>query len=185
MPERWILKGQKGTALVIALLVMITATVVAIGVNFSTTTEVAISRNQRQYTADFFRADGGLELVKTYFLENFCFPSNLDEEKNVGQDLLDEGRDNSPFVDLGLDNVIYFLYWTLMEGTNGQSIGKIVMKLKVTQLNGNRLDMVQAAIEGMGKAFLLPLDVIIGLFLYPNKKQRLFNYISGTIVLKA
>jgi hypothetical protein len=103
MPERWILKDQKGTALVIALLVMITATVVAIGVNFSTTTEVAISGNQRQYTADFFRADGGLELVKTYFLENFCFPSNLDEEKNVGQDLLDEGRDNSPFVDLGLD----------------------------------------------------------------------------------
>jgi Tfp pilus assembly protein PilX len=97
------LTNQKGTALVIALLVMVTATVVAICANFTSTTELAISGNQRRYNADFFRADGGLELVKSYFLDNFAFPSTVGEEKNVGQDLVDEGHDNTPFVNLGLD----------------------------------------------------------------------------------
>lgn len=89
-----------------------------------------------------------------------------------------------PFVDFGLDNVIYFLYWTFMEGTNGQSIGKMVMKIKVTQLNGEPTDIVHAAIESLGKAFLFPLDLIVGWILYPMKKQRLFNHLSETIIVR-
>lgn len=90
-----------------------------------------------------------------------------------------------PFVDFGLDNLIYFLYWTIMEGAYGQSIGKMIIKIKVTQLNGKPMDVVQALIESLGKAFLLPIDCIIGWILHPTKKQRLFNYISETITVKA
>ncbi|MCW4021289.1 MAG: RDD family protein [Candidatus Bathyarchaeota archaeon] len=90
-----------------------------------------------------------------------------------------------PFVDFGLDNIIYFLYWLIMEGTYGQSIGKMALKLKVTRLNGEPLDMGLAAVESIGKAFLLPIDCIIGWILYAGKNQRLFNYISETIVVKA
>ena len=89
-----------------------------------------------------------------------------------------------PFVDFGLDNLIYFLYWTVMEGTYGQSLGKMVLKLKVTRVNGERIDMSYAAIESVGKAFLLPIDCIIGWILYSSKNQRLFNYISDTKVVK-
>ena len=89
-----------------------------------------------------------------------------------------------PFVDFGLDNVIYFLYWTIMEGSGGRSIGKMIMKTKVMQLNGKPTDIVHAAIQSIGKAFLLPIDCIIGWLLYPNKNQRLFNYISETIVAR-
>jgi uncharacterized RDD family membrane protein YckC len=89
-----------------------------------------------------------------------------------------------PFVHLGLDNIIYFLYWALMEGINGQSVGKMAMKIRVTALNGEPTDLVHAAIQSLGKAFLLPLDCIIGLILYPTKRQRLFNYISETLVVK-
>lgn len=89
-----------------------------------------------------------------------------------------------PFVDLGLDNVIHFLYWTFLEGVGGQSIGKTFMRIKVTQLNGEPTDIVHAAIQSLGKAFLLPPDCIIGWILYPAKKQRLFNYISETIVIR-
>ena len=89
-----------------------------------------------------------------------------------------------PFVDIGLDNVIFFLYWTLMHGKNGQSIGKSVMRIKVMQLNDKPVDLSHAAIESLGKAFLLPLDCIIGWLLYPKKKQRLFNYISETIIVR-
>ncbi len=89
-----------------------------------------------------------------------------------------------PFVDIGMDNVIFFLYWTFMDGISGQSIGKSVMRIKVTQLNDKPADLAHAAIESLGKAFLLPLDCIVGWFLYPRKKQRLFNYISETIIVR-
>ena len=89
-----------------------------------------------------------------------------------------------PFIDLGFDNIPYFLYWTVTEGIYGQSLGKMMMKLKITRLNGGHVNIGQAAVESIGKAFLLPLDCLIGWILYSNKKQRLFNYISETIVVK-
>jgi len=87
-----------------------------------------------------------------------------------------------PFVDFGVKNFIHFLYWMVMEGYYGQSIGKMVMKIKVTRLNGQPIDIGQAAIESIGKAFLLPIDCIIGWVMFPSKKQRLFNHLSNTIV---
>jgi uncharacterized RDD family membrane protein YckC len=88
-----------------------------------------------------------------------------------------------PFFNFGVGGLIYFLYWTLMEGTYGQSLGKMIMHLKVTRLDGSRIGMDSAAVESLGKAFLLPLDLIVGWILYPNKRQRLFNNLSGTIVV--
>ncbi len=89
-----------------------------------------------------------------------------------------------PFAEFGLSNVIYFLYWTFMEGTYGKSIGKMAMRLKVTRLNGQPIDLGYAALESLGKAFLLPLDCIVGLLIHSNRNQRLFNFISETIVVK-
>jgi uncharacterized RDD family membrane protein YckC len=90
-----------------------------------------------------------------------------------------------PFIDFGLDNVIYFLYWMFMEGIYGQSIGKMIMRLTVTRLNGEPVSMVQSAIESIGKAFLLPIDCIIGWILYPRQRQRLFNFLSETMVVRS
>ncbi len=89
-----------------------------------------------------------------------------------------------PFVDFGFRNVIYFVYWFFMEQTYGQSLGKMVMKIEVTDLDGGRLDMNQAAIQALGKAFLLPLDLILGWVMYPSSQQRLFNNLSKTVVVK-
>jgi len=90
-----------------------------------------------------------------------------------------------PFVDFGLSNVVYFLYWMFMEGLYGQSFGKMIMRLQVTRLDGEPANMVQAVIESVGKAFLLPIDCIVGWILYTKNRQRLFNYLSETIVMKA
>jgi uncharacterized RDD family membrane protein YckC len=82
------------------------------------------------------------------------------------------------------NGIILFLYWMLMEGSSGQSIGKMVMRLKIVYVDGTPVNMGNAAVESVGKAFLLPLDCIIGWILYPRNRQRLFNYISRTIVVK-
>ena len=89
-----------------------------------------------------------------------------------------------PFVDFGFRNIIYFVYWFFMEQTYGQSLGKMAMKIEVTDLDGGRLEINQTTIQALGKAFLLPLDLILGWILYSSTQQRLFNNLSETVVLK-
>ena len=88
------------------------------------------------------------------------------------------------FVNLGSDDAIaLFVYWTLMEGYRGQSLGKMALNLKVTDMRGDEIDFPRAAIESFGKAFLLPLDCLIGWIAMPGSGQRLFNRLSETIVV--
>ena len=87
-----------------------------------------------------------------------------------------------PFFNAG--SVLYFLYWMFMEGMYGQSLGKMIMQIKVVRLDGGKIGISMAALESLGKAFLLPLDCILGWILYPKSRQRAFNYLSQTIVIK-
>lgn len=89
-----------------------------------------------------------------------------------------------PFFNLNLNGVALFLYWTFMESIYGQSFGKMVMRIRITRLNGSPVGLGNAALESVGKAFLLPLDLLLGWFLYPKRRQRIFNYISETIVTR-
>jgi uncharacterized RDD family membrane protein YckC len=86
--------------------------------------------------------------------------------------------------DFGLSTLITFLYWTVLEGYKGQSIGKMIFNIKMTGEKGEKIDYTKAAIESFGKAFLLPIDVIIGVIARPNEKLRAFNILSHTIVIK-
>jgi uncharacterized RDD family membrane protein YckC len=89
-----------------------------------------------------------------------------------------------PFFNFNIGGVLYFLYWLFTDGLYGQSVGKWVMRIKITRLDGSQIGMGNAALESLGKAFLLPLDCILGWILYPRRRQRIFNYISETIVIK-
>lgn len=86
----------------------------------------------------------------------------------------------------GFQTLFFFLYWTVMEGFQGrgQSIGKMVMNLKVINRDGSKIRYSAAAIESAGKAFLLPLDCLIGWFGMPGSKLRMFNRLSNTVVIK-
>ncbi|MEM2081230.1 MAG: RDD family protein [Candidatus Bathyarchaeia archaeon] len=87
-----------------------------------------------------------------------------------------------PFFNAG--SILYFLYWMFMEGIYGQSLGKMIMQIKVVRLDGDEIGFGNAALESAGKAFLLPIDCILGWVLYPKSRQRAFNYLSQTIVVK-
>jgi uncharacterized RDD family membrane protein YckC len=60
----------------------------------------------------------------------------------------------------------------------------MIMHIKVTTLDGKPAGPGRAAIESVGKAYLLPIDLILGWILHPAKMQRIFNYLSGTIVIR-
>ena len=83
-----------------------------------------------------------------------------------------------------ISSLAFFSYWTYFESTSGQSIGKRLLKIKTIDLSGNRIDIKSAAIESFGKSFLLPIDVILGWIFANKKRQRIFNRISNTIVIK-
>jgi len=82
-----------------------------------------------------------------------------------------------PFVTLGL----LYLYSTLLEGFNGQTLGKRVVGLKVIRLDGKNLDYEHSAVRNFGKTFLLPLDLLIGL--RHEKFIRYFDKFAGTSVI--
>ena len=72
-----------------------------------------------------------------------------------------------------------------MEGLFGQSFGKMVIGLKVICIDGGSIGLGSAALESLGKAFLLPLDCLLGWILYPLRRQRIFNHLSKTIVVRS
>jgi uncharacterized RDD family membrane protein YckC len=89
-----------------------------------------------------------------------------------------------PFRVLHLKSLVFFVYWTFMDYLYGQSIGKMVMGLRLVDIDGGRIDLTQAAVESFGKAFLLPLDLVAGLLLHPWRSQRLSSHLSGTVVVR-
>ena len=80
---------------------------------------------------------------------------------------------------------LLWLYSTLLEGFNGQSLGKRVMGLKVVRTDGKKMSYDHAAIRNFGKILpLLPFDLIIGIWRIPDKTfMRYFDKFAGTTVI--
>lgn len=81
-------------------------------------------------------------------------------------------------------SLVFFVYWLILESNIGQSIGKMALHLKITDLKGEKADIKSIAISSFGKAFLLPIDVIIGRLFTNKNRQRIFNRLGKTIVIK-
>jgi uncharacterized RDD family membrane protein YckC len=86
-----------------------------------------------------------------------------------------------------LSFAFYIAYYTYLEGTKGQTIGKMITKIKVVGEDGKPIDMNQAFKRNI-------LRVIDGLFIYligailiwrSDKQQRLGDRVARTVVIKA
>jgi hypothetical protein len=78
-----------------------------------------------------------------------------------------------------------FLYWTMSEWYFGRSIGQLLLNLRLVDLKGKGVTLMDAAIQSVGKSLLLPFDCLIGWIYEPARRmrQRLFNKLSNTIVI--
>jgi uncharacterized RDD family membrane protein YckC len=81
-------------------------------------------------------------------------------------------------------SLVFMGYWIYFESTTGQSLGKMALKIKTTDLNGGKADIRNVAIQSFGKAFLLPVDLILGWIFTNDKRQRIFSRAGNTIVIK-
>ena len=87
---------------------------------------------------------------------------------------------------ISLFGIPLFLYWGVTEGLWGHSIGKKLLGIKVVDLDGNRIGLLKGLVESFGKSFILLIDLLVSVFLYDgqDKRQRLFNYLSRTVVIR-
>ena len=83
-----------------------------------------------------------------------------------------------------ITSLVFFGYWTYFEYTRGQSIGKMVMRIKTTDLYGNKPSLKSVMLGSFGKSFLLVIDIILGWIFTDDKRQRIFNRAGNTIVIK-
>jgi uncharacterized RDD family membrane protein YckC len=83
-----------------------------------------------------------------------------------------------------ITSLVFFGYWTYFEYTRGQSIGKMVMRIKTTDLYGNKPSLKGVMLGSFGKSFLLVIDIILGWIFTDEKRQRIFNRAGNTIVIK-
>jgi len=79
---------------------------------------------------------------------------------------------------------LLWLYSTLLEGFNGQSIGKRVIGLKVVRTDGKKMSYDHAAVRNFGKVLpLLPFDLIYGWRIKNSAFMRYFDKFAGTTVI--
>ena len=81
-------------------------------------------------------------------------------------------------------SILFFVYWTVLEYKTGQTIGKKILNLKVTNIYGNNPSLKGVMIGSFGKSFLLPIDIVLGWILTNEKRQRVFNKLGDTLVVK-
>lgn len=79
---------------------------------------------------------------------------------------------------------LLWLYWTLLEGFNGQSLGKRVIGLKVVRTDGKKMSYDHAAVRNFGKLLpLLPFDLLFGWRIKNQAFMRYFDKFAGTTVI--
>jgi len=81
-------------------------------------------------------------------------------------------------------SLVFLGYWIILEYKTGQSIGKMALQLKITNLRGEKANLKEIVISSFGKSFLLPIDILLGWIFTNKKRQRIFNKIGNTIIIK-
>lgn len=79
---------------------------------------------------------------------------------------------------------ILWIYWTIFEGYRGQSIGKIVMGIRIIKTDGSIPQILDTAILSLGKTLLLPIDLIVGVILRITKKGYWIRFTEAYVRVK-
>lgn len=81
--------------------------------------------------------------------------------------------------------MVSYLIFTILEGYKGQTLGKYAVRIRVVKETGERLRFLEVAVRNIGKVFLLPIDLAIGLFYFKKGYIKFFDYYVNAKVIKA
>ncbi len=78
---------------------------------------------------------------------------------------------------------VAWLMFTVLEGYKGETLGKYLLGLRVVKMDGRKLGFADAAVRNIGKVFLLPIDLLLGLRYHKLGHIRFFgHYTNSTVV---
>lgn len=83
--------------------------------------------------------------------------------------------------------LIPIAYYTYLEGTSGQTIGKKIMKIKVIKANGSPCDLVSAFLRSILRVVDSLVIGLVGIIVISvtAKRQRVGDIVANTIVVRA
>ncbi|HWG90646.1 MAG TPA: RDD family protein [Candidatus Thermoplasmatota archaeon] len=81
----------------------------------------------------------------------------------------------------GFTGFLYF--WLLTAFADGRTLGKMATRLETVTELGGPPTVGQAALDAAGKAYLLIPDLLIGLFVGRERRQRLTQKMTGLAVV--
>jgi uncharacterized RDD family membrane protein YckC len=86
--------------------------------------------------------------------------------------------------------LIFLLYFIVLEGAYGQTVGKMAVKIKVVREDGTKIDYTDAVVRNVLRLIdLIPyfIPYLLGAILIwsSDKQQRLGDRVAHTVVVKA
>lgn len=83
-----------------------------------------------------------------------------------------------------------YIIFTILEAYKGQTPGKYVLGIRVVKIRltggSGRISLMDSAVRNLGKVFLLPLDLLVGILLYARRGYlRFFDYYTRCTVERA
>jgi len=84
-----------------------------------------------------------------------------------------------------LSGLLFFLYASFMESNRGTTIGKQIMNLKVTTMEGNLASLDRALIRNVSKIYWLLwlVDTLLGMATGGDPRQKYSDRFAGTTVV--
>ncbi len=76
-----------------------------------------------------------------------------------------------------------WILFTALEGYNGETIGKFLLGLRVVKRDGSKITLAEAAVRNVGKVFMLPIDLLLGLKYRKHGYLRFFDYYTKSTVV--
>lgn len=76
-----------------------------------------------------------------------------------------------------------YIFATVLEAYKGQTPGKYLLGIRAVKVGGGKVGLLESAIRNAGKAFLLPLDLIVGIIFYHKRGFiRFFDFYTEVAI---
>lgn len=82
--------------------------------------------------------------------------------------------------------VVYRLYFSLLESSYGQTLGKRIMRFKVETTEGKTPSLEKSFLRNVSKIYwiFLLIDVLAGLGTYGDARQKYMDRVAGSVVIE-
>ncbi len=89
-------------------------------------------------------------------------------------------------VAMGLSAVLFILYFTLLTGEGGQTLGKMLMGIRVQGIDGSNVGFSRALLRTLGYIVSIFFGSFLGFFwaLWDRNNQTWHDKIAGTLVIR-